>query len=194
MHYRRTAHANPGAARRATKQRPTRQRHMGERGLKTKSGFLEPCRAEKNKGSNMQAGLLEHHCPSFVALRGFAGVCCRSRRHASVSASVSVPVDVRLLGGLAPSAALSLLIHTAVSSFEQARRHSERVRDEALLAGVSPVSGKNKQSKNSTEETPKPRRDSKKTRRHHVYDCLCCVLSPCFLGVSSWVWSLCWGI
>ena len=26
----------------------------GERGLRTKPGFLEPCRAENNKGSNMQ--------------------------------------------------------------------------------------------------------------------------------------------
>ena len=28
----------------------------GERGRRTKPGFLEPCRAEKNKGSNNQGG------------------------------------------------------------------------------------------------------------------------------------------
>ena len=38
------------------KQRPTRQWHMGERGLRTKPGFLEPCREESNRGSNMQGG------------------------------------------------------------------------------------------------------------------------------------------
>ena len=45
----------------SNKRRPTRQCHKGERGLRTKPGFLEPCRAEKNKGSNAQA-----HCPSFL--------------------------------------------------------------------------------------------------------------------------------
>ena len=50
------------------------------------------------------------------------------------------------------------------------------------------------QSNNSPEETPSPRRDSKKTGRYHVYYYLRCVLRPCFLGVSSWVWSLFWGI
>ena len=29
---------------------------MGERGLRTKPGLLEPCGAEKNKGSDMQWG------------------------------------------------------------------------------------------------------------------------------------------
>ena len=53
---------------------------------------------------------------------------------------------------------------------------------------------------NSPEETPNPRRDSKKTGRYHVLYCLWCVLtiqhmvSPCFLGVSSWIWSLFLGI
>ena len=29
---------------------------QGERGLRTKPGFLEPCRADKNHGSNMHGG------------------------------------------------------------------------------------------------------------------------------------------
>ena len=32
-------------------------------GLRTKPGFLEPCRAEKNKGSNMQGAFLEPIAP-----------------------------------------------------------------------------------------------------------------------------------
>ena len=42
-----------------------------EKGLRAEPGFLEPCRAEKNKGSTMRWGVLRTHCPSFVALRGF---------------------------------------------------------------------------------------------------------------------------
>ena len=49
-------------------------------------------------------------------------------------------------------------------------------------------------SQNSPEETPNPRRDSKKTGRYRVCYCLWCVSSPCFLGVSSWVSSLLWRI
>ena len=47
---------------------------------------------------------------------------------------------------------------------------------------------------NSPEETPNPRRDSKKTGRYHVYYCLWRVLSPCFLRVPPGVWSLFWAI
>ena len=36
---------------------------MGERGLRTKPGFLERCRAEKNKGSSIQGGFLEPIVP-----------------------------------------------------------------------------------------------------------------------------------
>ena len=46
-------------------------------------------------------------------------------------------------------------------------------------------------SKNSPEETPNPRRDSKKSWRYHAFCCLWCISSPGFLVVSSWVF---WGI
>ena len=47
---------------------------------------------------------------------------------------------------------------------------------------------------NSPEETLNPRRDSEKTGRRHRSRLIVYVASPCFLGVSSWVWSLFWGI
>ena len=40
---------------------------------------------------------------------------------------------------------------------------------------------------NSPEETPDPRRDSKKTGRSHTSKTIIHMASPCFLGVSSWV-------
>ena len=46
-------------------------------------------------------------------------------------------------------------------------------------------------------ETPNhkedPRRDFESTRRYHVQYGRWCVLSPCCLGVSSWVRGLFWG-
>ena len=62
------------------KQRPTRQWHRGEGVLERNQGFLEPCRAETNKGSNVAGGgFLEPIAPSFVALRGLPilPVCLR---------------------------------------------------------------------------------------------------------------------
>ena len=44
----------------------------GKGGLRTKPGLLEPCRAERSKGSKMQGGALGTRRPSFAALRGFA--------------------------------------------------------------------------------------------------------------------------
>ena len=55
---------------RQSKQHPKRQWHRGK-GVLERNRFLEPCRAEKHEGSNMQ-GVLWNHCLSFVALRGFA--------------------------------------------------------------------------------------------------------------------------
>ena len=47
---------------------------------------------------------------------------------------------------------------------------------------------------NCPEETPSPRRDSEKTGRIYTSKTIIHMVSPCFLGVDPWVWSLFWGI
>ena len=62
---------------------------------------------------------------------------------------------------------------------------------QAPLAQATPQGWSRKtKSKNSPEETQNPRRDSEKTERYHTAKTITHVVSPCFLGVSSWVWSL----
>ena len=47
---------------------------------------------------------------------------------------------------------------------------------------------------NSPEKTPNPRRDSENTGPQNTSKTVIHMVSPCFLGVSSWVWGLFWGI
>ena len=60
--------------------------------------------------------------------------------------------------------------------------------------GWLPGTKKKAWSLNSQEETPNPRRDSEKTGRWYTSKTLLHMVSLCFLGVSSWVWSLYWEI